>query len=407
VSALYVDHGLRDPGETGDEKAFCADLCRRHGAAFDVALLQLAGRKGNLQQRARTKRYAVLRTHAKAIGADRIATGQTLDDQAETVLMRLIRGAARRGLSGIPAQREEIIRPLLFTSRRDIEDYLKASGIQALTDSSNLKEAYLRNRLRVRLLPLLESINPNIRETLLRTARTLDEEDTFLDALAAQALERMHPVRAASGMTWGKHPFDEQPLVLRRRILRLAVREVRGHTRGLSNEHIEKALRATQGAHPRSPQLPGGLVFTREHDRYGLRPRKEGSTVIRGVLPIPGTLHLPDGRRIEARRCRAGEPVPESATEVRVPSRLLGHELQVRSRQPGDTFHPLGMEGTKKLQDFFVDAKVPVSMRDTVPLVLSGDRIVWIAGYRLDHHFRCSPGTHEETVRLTLASSAF
>ncbi len=249
VSACHVDHGLR-PDSAADAEA-CAKLCEGLGTPLDVARVEVE-RAGNLQAAARKARYAALRGAAARAGADRLATGHTRGDQAETVLSRLLRGAGARGLSGIPARRGWVVRPLLSVTRSEIVAYLGERGLSWREDPSNGSLRFLRNRLRAEVLPALEALAPGLEARLAAMARLLFEDDRALDRGAAALLSRS-PAPSAGELL-------RAPLAIQRRVVRRLWRRAAGPERDLGAEHVEAVLRLAARGRPGRVDLPGGFA---------------------------------------------------------------------------------------------------------------------------------------------------
>jgi tRNA(Ile)-lysidine synthase len=400
--ALYIDHGLR-PRETPAEAAFCRALAEGLGVPFRSVAVEVAARTGSrgggIQETARDLRYASLADEAARLGIDRIALGHTLDDQAETLLMRLIRGTGPRGLGGIPPVRGPIVRPLIETPRTSILAFLAAEGQEYMTDSSNLSEKYTRNRLRARLMPVLREFNPSIVETLGRASAIFREEERYFEVQVAKALMRM--------MTGGNRPGRVElfrvPLgnldrVIRRRVLRRAMEEKHG-LRGLEFGHIEDILTLCEKGCPGDRvSLPHGMRAVMGYATLLITsepPVRLGEHVLAGE----GTVVMPE----------IGEAIVATVTEER-PSPRDGRRLCVldadsalfplviRPRKAGDAIRPEGFGHRRKLQDLFVDLKISREERDAVPVVESGGGIVWVAGVRADGRFSATDATRRFLV---------
>ncbi len=405
LHAAHLDHGLR-----GSEAEREAAAVAAWGARLDVPVMvdrasALDRSGGSIQRAARAARYAFLERVADAVGADRIAVGHTRDDAAETLLLNLVRGAGLRGLAGIPPVRGRIIRPLLETSRQSVVAYAKAHGVPWVEDPSNRTPVYRRNRIRAELIPALAAAyNPRILEALARTASILRAEEAFLETLALEALERTaRPGRAGEVALWGAELTGLHPAV-RRRVLRAAVESLPGRP-VLSARHLS-ALQAWATAGPR----PGRCDLLR-----GIAARWDGENLHLAAQTVPLPLEVvplplgvptragPFGLTFLAEpvdRGGAVGPPPAAPGEVWVDAGAASTALVVRGWHFGDRFRPLGMGGTKKLQDFFVDAKVPRAARGRIPLVVSGDRILWVVGHRIDDRAKVTAATRQ-VLRLT------
>jgi tRNA(Ile)-lysidine synthase len=408
LHVAHLDHRLRP--DAGGDAAFVAAASRalglrHHHDSVDPRIL--AAQEGlSLEDAARRVRYEFLMRVARDIGATVVGTGHTLDDQAETVLIRLLRGSGLDGLTGIPPVRRSgeirIIRPLIETTRADVESYLRAIGAEWREDSTNRDLAILRNRIRLVLLPALGGYNPDVRRTLARVAGLLRDEAEAMETLAAPSIGE-----ALSGDAPMVHvalePFARLPAALQRRALREAVRRVRGNLRAVRFVHIEGARQIVLGGHAGSwLPLPGGIRITR---------RSGGAEVaMQSVDRPPGVYELPVPGRVVAiefgvhltaevltRDDLAAERRPDAAGRdtVVLDATQVGSALVLRGPQAGDRFAPAGMEGrTKTVADYLRDAKVPQHRRAVVPVLATKDGvIVWIVGMRGSEAGRITPAT--------------
>jgi tRNA(Ile)-lysidine synthase len=406
VAACHVHHGLRGPE---------ADADAAHAAAFtqhlEIPLIQkradvpavVEERKLSVEAAARDVRYALLEEAAAEAGAERIATGHTADDQAETVLINLLRGAGPAGLSGIPWVRGRIIRPLLGITHADVEDYCLAEGLAYRLDQSNLDLKFTRNRIRHQVMPQLRELQPNVVGALCRLAEITRADDETLTILATAVLAKLsRPTGKGLEMPLGD--LLSLPLALQRRALRKAVAQVKGSEVDIEFERIEALVRlANEGRTGAVVELPGGIVATRALGVLVISMPGAKVSVPYGqwTLPVPGflpILELGVALRADASRSKKVEQDPGLAV---LDADTIHPPLTVRTWRPGDRFTPLGMDKPVKLQDFFVNAKIPRDVRLRVPLVLSGDQIVWVAGQRISDHCKVTKQT-KRTVRLEL-----
>lgn len=407
IYALYIDHGLR-PEEVSVEIEFCKNLCEKLDLPFmtkSIDVKNYAQEKGiNRQAAARELRYQVFEETALEINAQKIALGHTADDQAETILMRLFRGSGSTGLSGIPPVRGKFIRPLINIERQEIERYLQEEKIEYIVDSSNLRRDYLRNKIRLSLMPMIREVNPNIIDTLSRTAAILREEERYFEILVTKTLIRLMSRKTNSRIELFLSPLEVMEKVILRRALRRAIDETRG-LRGINFIHIEDIIDLIKkGRTGDRLYLPKGiraikdysvLILTSELpvtlDTYTLEV--PGEVVLReaGVLIKASLIKFSDfGESSQAIRERA-----EFKTLALFDAERLIFPLIVRPRKEGDFFYPLGFGKKKKLQDFFVDEKVPRDERDAIPFIVSGEDIIWIVGYRGDERFKVTDETRE------------
>ncbi|MGD2080714.1 MAG: tRNA lysidine(34) synthetase TilS [Nitrospirota bacterium] len=389
LRAVYVDHGLR-PEETPAEIEFAGDLCLRLDVPFGVKQISprpYAEEQGlSLQDAARNLRYEALEDAAMESAAHRIALGHHLDDQVETFFMHILRGSGPRGLSGIPPVRGRIIRPLIETERRDIEAFLDGEGISYVVDHSNLKHDYLRNRLRGNIMPVLKEVNPGIAETIARTTEILRDEDRYLELQVTKTLMRLVSRKTGGSIELFMTPLEGLDAALLRRVLRRAVDATEG-LRAIAFGHIEDIVHLIKaGSAGDRLYLPRDVRVIKKYSTLLLTselPRKLGAYTI-----SPGEeISLREaGLALSAHMDEEATPGESADVAVLDADRAIP-PLTVRSRKEGDYFYPEGFGKKKKLQDFFVDEKVPRDERDAVPIVASGDDIVWVAGMRADDRF--------------------
>jgi tRNA(Ile)-lysidine synthase len=410
LSALYVNHGLR-PDEAGKELVFCSKFCKEQGIVLhskDVYVKKLMEEKKlNLHEAARELRYTAFKDVSAEIRADKIALGHNADDQAETVLMRIMRGSGRKGISGIPPKRGRIIRPLIETERVDIEKFLHEDLSQPfMIDSSNLKDGYLRNWLRINIMDELRKKDPGIVRELCRTADILRDEDEYLELIVTKTLMKLISRKSDRSIELFLSPLETIELPVLRRLLRRAIDAVTG-LKGISFVHIENIIALIKKGRAgdrvylygeiRAIKEYAVLKITSEHPvkiaEYKLGPSKE--IVIKEIGSVLKA--VVEDRPDLAAACDGKSSVFLDAGSVQFP-------LTVRSRDTGDFFYPLGFGKKKKIQDFFVDEKVPRDKRDRVPIVLSGNDIIWVAGFRADERFRTTDST-EKFIRLTITKS--
>jgi tRNA(Ile)-lysidine synthase len=396
VLVAHIHHGLRGRAADGDA-AFVAAEAARRGLGVSIARLHPGERRPgeSVQAWARTARYRQLEAIAERVGASHIAVAHTQDDQAETVLLNLLRGTGPRGLAGIPPTRRRILRPLLHVSRAEVEAYASSRQVEFRTDASNTSDAYRRNRVRHHLLPLLaKEYNPRIVESLASLAGLIREDEAALAAQADRLLAESGRV-VERAVILDVATLAAAPPSVVRRAFQGAFQQASQAAHSLTRRHLDalRGLLSGGGA----VRLPGGFVGQRagKEIRIG-RPPGESSTVSAEApaeLPVrPGvwTAWPPLACRIRVRRLASGRvPLADPIHwQAALSPQVLLNQLSLRARRPGDCFRPLGMQGQKKLQDFFVDAKIPREEREHIPLLMAGDRIASVIGYRIAQDFR-------------------
>jgi len=405
LHAIYVDHGLR-PDEIPAEIEFCKKLCENLGVPFttkSVDVKSYAGEYGlNKQEAARDLRYKAFEETALEIGANRIALAHNADDQAETFFMRILRGAGAKGLAGIPPVRGKIIRPLIETERKEIEEFLDSLSQSFIVDSSNLKKDYFRNWLRLSVMPEFKNQNPDLINTLSRVIEIIREEDNYLELIVTKTLMKLIPKKTDKTIELFLVPLENMDRVILRRVLRRAIEAVQG-LRGIGFVHIEDIIELIKkGQSGDRLYLPKGIRVIKGYSTLRLTselPSKLGEY----NLDIPGEVILKEAgvlmkaailekdQRVKVSEGQSKEAIELDADKIKMP-------LTVRGRKSGDFFYPAGFGKKKKLQDYFVDEKIPRDERDSIPIVLSGNDIIWIAGYRADERFKVT----EETKKVLI-----
>jgi tRNA(Ile)-lysidine synthase len=351
-----------------------------------------AGR-GNLEAWAREERYRFFADGVRERKLDKVATAHTEDDQAETVLMWLLRGSGVKGLGGMsPLHLRRsvdsintltVIRPLLKISKGEIVEYLEERKINYRRDLSNLDASLLRNWIRLELLPKIQQrVGSGFSARLSRQAELLRDEDSLLEELARKSYEGM---RDSQGLS--RAALVREPKALQRRILRHWIGRTRGHLRGVEFVHIDELLRLIkEGPSQGRLSIPGGWELVREYETLTLAKASRSLKRIcyTYVLSIGTILPIPEaGMQLYSEQVDSSfAPMLTQQMEAWFDVKALPGKLLVRNFRRGDRFKPLGMSGHhKKLKDLFIDMKVPLSVRATLPLLTMDDEILWIPGY--------------------------
>lgn len=388
----HLHHGLRGDDADGDA-AFAEALADRLGVPCvtrreDVAAHAAAAGE-SMEAAARRVRYAFLDAAADRLGATHIATGHTADDQAETVLMRLMRGAGLHGLSGIRARNGRIIRPLLEARRADIEAFLTAMGEPWRDDASNADQAIARNRVRHAVMPAIRAAGGDgVVDAMARTASLIQDD---ADELERRAIEIAPAVVLQDGRIDTAALGALSPAIARR-VIRRALEAVAGG-RFLSLEHVEAVRSLIREDAPSAVQLPGVIVTQDAGVIRMAAADVEPASAFETALDVPGAAEVPGTGLVVS--AEVGAVTPGELAGLRAGADAVAVQgvdtarLTVRSRRPGDALRPLGGPGRRKLQDVFVDRKVARAERDRVPVVVDDrGRIVWVVGHTIADEFR-------------------
>ena len=380
VSGLHVNYGLREGAD--EDEALCRALCEQLGVPLVVERARLA-EEGNLQERAREARYLLAERHAEAD----YAAGHTATDQAETVLYRLAVSPGRRALLGMESRRGRLVRPLLNATRADARAYCRSRGLDWREDPSNADRRFARARVRHDVLEALRALNPSLERTIAETARLLRDEGEVLDQAAAEVIERLGGGPAVQLEELRAGP----PALARLALRRLAERDT-GEARSLSRREADAILALGRGGGTQSLDLGDGLRAVVEYGTLRFAREAEFEPPEPVELSVPGRARFGDWE-VEA---RVGAP-----GDVAVAARALGSRATVRSWREGDRIRPVGLGGTKTLQDLFTDRKVPRSLRRSLPVLEAEGKVVWVAGVALDERFAPPEAGVGETVGLS------
>jgi tRNA(Ile)-lysidine synthase len=386
---IHVHHGLRGADADADE-AFVRTLAARLHLPIEVAHVDVGASaraaRRSIEATARDLRYVFFEDAARRLGATRVATGHSLDDQAETVLLRLLRGAGGRGVTGIRVRRGLYIRPLLECRRSELRRYLRARDESFREDATNQDRSIARNRVRHDLLPVIEHLAPGGLRALARFAQISADDEAFLEGLAIEAARTL-VLFEDGGVQVNRGGLCGLPPPVARRLVRRVV-ETAAPGVTVTRRHVEAVRRLATADKPdghldlpdASVDRRGDLLVVRAGHARAVQP-----PAFELGLPVPGEVELPaSGGTIQAIRPagadneRFANGAPDTAV-LQAASVTL--PLAVRNRRPGDRLRPLGAPGRRKVQDVLVDRKVPRHERDRVPIVVdAAGRIVWVAG---------------------------
>lgn len=404
LAAAHLNHGLRG-AESARDEAFVRELCAACGVALEVG--QAAGLRpglSNLEERARELRCAFLARTARQEGAAHIALAHHADDQAETVLLRLLRGAGAGGLRAMaPVGPGKLIRPMLELRRDEIAAYLEAIGARFVTDSSNFSPALDRNRVRHQLLPMLErEYAPRLRRRLVELAGEMRALDDLIGALAEREL------RSALGPD-GALDLARLPRLhpaLANAVLRRFIEAAAGSLRAIGRVHIGSLRRLCLEGPPNGRcDLPGGWRAVRQYGRLTLSRRRRGEPrpPFRVTLPGKGTTAVEAAAMAfdAALMAPRDAVMPADHWQALFDADQLGTGLVVRNFRPGDRIRPLGAGGSRKVKEVFIETRVPAERRESFPVVVLGDRVAWLPGLK-----RGEAGLITAKTRLVLRYTA-
>ena len=414
LGVAHLNHCLRKKDSDRDAE-FVGSLAGRFNLPFflekkDVRKYQLR-HKLSLEEAARKLRYNFFHHTAKENRFNKIALGHHRDDNAELILMYLIRGSGRLGLTGIPSVRNNIIiRPLIHVSRNEIIDFLTTEGFEFVTDLSNQDRRFFRNKIRHQLIPLLEnSYNPEIKRTITRLAAILRTEDEWIETLLESSYKESLSVIQENKVVLSIPRVKDIHLAAIRRIIRKAIAHVKSDLKRITFKHVDAVTTLIRtGPSYGNLDLPNGIKVKREGDQLIFSTEKNdhqtessdnrtSSFDYEYIIQKPDILLIKEiGRYIkfsvidikeQPDFIRSGQSVAFFDIEK------LSFPMILRNFKPGDRFSPLGMSGSQKVKNYFINNKISRSERSICPLLISDGRIIWIVGHRIDDSVKVVPST--------------
>lgn len=387
--------------------------------SFDVATLAKK-RKLTLEEAGRMARYDFFEHVTNQVSANKIAVGHTASDQVETILMRLMKGTGLDGLSGIPPVRGRIIRPLIDIFRKEIEEYCQRNNLKPCLDSSNSDTSFLRNRVRLNLLPLLsQEYNPQISKILLQMSKNLREDADFIKRKGEKEFGKIFKKgRENKNQKWlildTERLFRLHP-ALQKRVLREGIRRIKGNLKEIDSDHLDSVLNLDGKRGIKQLNLPGNLVIQKQYEDLLIKRGGAKNIPFARYLLVPGKTNLTQLSLILETRLisvKADSFLTSPFTNLK--KKVVSDEvssfpeeeaffdfdklrppLLLRSRKEGDRFYPLGMKGSKKVKDFFIDLKIPMRKREKIPLLVNGGKVACIVGYRIDERFKIDNNTRK------------
>ncbi|OGP66385.1 MAG: tRNA lysidine(34) synthetase TilS [Deltaproteobacteria bacterium RBG_16_44_11] len=396
----HINHNLRGEESDEDEK-FCRDLSRNLGLVFVSEKMNKTGSPKGLspEDYYRRQRYLFLNKVAKDNQAEKIALGHHLQDQAETVLLNLLRGSALEGLKGILPRRDgKFIRPLIEVSRKQIINFLNKSGIAYRQDSSNENNKYLRNKIRRNLIPYLKKeFNPRVEENLAKMAQILRQEDEFVRQHVFSAMESSYIQRQPDRISLNIQYISKLHQAIRFRLFKALLESLNPEKNGFSSIHIkslEKLARDQESG--KRISLPFSIVASREYDNLILERKNIRTPKIKYAyeMSVPCSVWVSE-KNISVRLQIVTRDYIDFKSNIKVYMDLdkIRKPLILRNRREGDWFDPLGMPGRQKIKALFIDRKIPRDERDRVMLIADGLSVVWIENMHLSDRVKITGET--------------
>lgn len=397
LAAAHLDHSLRP--DSKDDRDFCRQLCQTYKIRFyanKTNINRLAAReKLSLEEAGRQARYAYFNHLCRQSHFTKIATGHTLDDTVETVVFNMARGCGLSGLGGIPVKRDNIIRPLINIEKKEILDWLKSEQIPYRTDPTNLTDQFSRNKIRLGIVPKLAQINPQAKQNIARMASLVSEELNLIGGIVKEAYAEaaIKEGKLKIVLDLGKLiGYDES---LRKKVLEKAYRKLSHSSMPLSSHMLSRALALLDGRSGAQMPLAAGINLEKSQGRVSVYRINDPHGNFK--LIIPGKTRFDDsGNFLETKiiKRREWKGLDNENRSAYLDSSKI-KDAQVRFRRSGDRMAPLGMRGHRLLSDILIDARIPEFERNSIPLITTGKKIVWIAGVMISNEFRVTPRTKE------------
>lgn len=414
LHAIHINHMLR-PEEAPIDEAYTAALCKRMEIPLltvHVDIASMAKKLGmSVEEAGREARYREFEKVAGEIGAAKIAVAHNRNDQAETVMMHIIRGAGTAGLAGMEYRRGAVIRPLLQVSRSEIEQYCEAAELSPRTDSSNLKSDFTRNRVRLELFPFLEkNFGADIVDSLCRLSAHAAEDREYLEMSALKAFHECSTESGGGKVGMKLELLQKLHPAILNRVLKQAVMEAAGNVKGIGSVHYqalsELVAKDRTGA---QTELPGGLkaevsygilhIYKNSLKQLHSISKRQKTPLFEVSLAVPGSTVVQELEVVVGTSVETVLNVDKygnmgyNSFEQYFDYDSLKRGINIRNRRDGDIFKPLKSNGTKKLKEYLIDMKVPRELRDDIPLVCTGNEVVWIIGYKISDKFKVTENT--------------
>lgn len=402
ILIAHINHGIRGEEALKDEK-FVQDISNELGLPYycrRVNMDQYAKEKKiSSEEAGREIRYGFFREILSKIGGGKVAVAHNKDDQAETLVMRFFRGTGIDGLKGMEYRYNDIIRPVLGIKRREIEKYLLLGKIPSRLDKTNLEPVYNRNKTRLELMPyIMENYNSNIVDTLWRTSKIASIDSDFLELYAKNACDGMVKKRKEHSIVLEAALFKKEHVSIQQRIIRNCILQINDNLQGFTSTHITSVLRLFLGRSTgKKIDLINNMEARTNYEELIIE-RKQGNKNKSFLYKLrnEGKIYMKElGLGIKT------EVIFANMVDINTKDRFIKYfdydklqgELLVRNRKPGDRFIPLGMKGSKKIKDYFIDEKIPKGERDNIPLITDGENIVWVFGHRISDLYKITEGT--------------
>lgn len=401
IYIAHVNHGVRGKDALEDQ-SFVKRQAERLNLPYytkDVDMIGYGREKGiTAEEAGRELRYGFFREIIKSLGGGKIAVAHNKNDQAETLIMRFIRGTGIDGLKGMEYISGDIIRPILGISRGDIEKYIKDNNIETVSDMTNFQPIYNRNKIRLEVIPYIEkNFNPNIIETMWRTSEISALDSDFLTKHTKDIYKSIVKSESDGRIVLDAKEFSKFHLSIKQRLIRNSILEINNSLQGITEAQISNSIDLIdKGQTGKEVHLSNNIVVKTNYDQIIIQARTKQEDDFIYKISYPGVMDLEDiGYSLDIDLISKEDYLKEKRdrfTRYFDLDKVRG-DLIVRNRKPGDRFIPFGMKGSKKIKDYFIDEKIPKDLRDKIPLILDNESILWVIGYRTDEKYRINDDT--------------
>lgn len=404
LACFHLNHMLRGEKSDADEK-FVVDFCKKNKIRLIVERIDTKKyckrNKLSIEEGARKIRYKLLEKYAKKMSINKIALGHHAGDQIETFFMRLIRGAGIDGLSVIRPIRGNIIRPFINIYKEEIIKFLKEKRVDYRVDHTNLLPEFIRNKIRLKVLPEIDKISSSWRKNVSRTINLIQSDAEFINMAAEEVFSKISQDKK-NKVIIDLILFDNALEQLKSRIIRMAIERLKGNLLGIDQKHVSEIMFNIKKSKNFELSLPGKINVVREYENLFFSRSNQADVSIKKEIMLPET----GEKKIDKLDIKIVS-IPEKVKKGEDPKKLISYKkkeitidadkiklpLGVRSYLHGDRFKPLGIKGSKKVHDYFIDKKVPPSERRKAIVVLSGSEIIWLVGYEISESVKISGKT--------------
>jgi tRNA(Ile)-lysidine synthase len=399
IVIAHVNHGVR--GKLADrDQNFVKKVAEEVGLPFHTINVNMNDYGKELgissEEAGRILRYGFFRDILKKYGGGKVAVAHNKNDQAETLLFRVMRGTGIDGMRGMSFVVEDVIRPILNITRNEVEKYVEENSIETVEDHTNLETVYARNKIRLELIPYIEeNFNPNIIDGLFRMSLTAGSDTEIIQNVVDEKFDLIVKNNEGNSIIFKGDKFLKESSGIKQRLVREALRIQRGHLHGIEEKHINSAVKLFEENKTGTKiNLPGSLVAAVSYGDFIIAAYDKKKNKLPSVILQRGRNNIPEwGMDIMVETTDTIPAKYNKSTEAFIDFDLIKGDFTLRPRDDGDRFSPFGMDGTKKLKDFLIDRKVPREKRDEIPIITDENGIVWVVGYSLDNKYRVSEST--------------